>query len=154
MAQLGNLVVVSSDKDLHFTGAIAQDAEERENITLPEAIAAGRHCRSRLSSITLITDQNLNWELFLWGRNTFGDPSDFDLNSFIGRWRFDIADGVQIAGAGPFYYYEDNLIIPYEDLDMLGQLHVSLVNRTATAKNVGATGEVVVKFGLEPTTGW
>lgn len=154
MAQGGNLIPILTDKDLHFTGALATDAEERENIVLPAAISAGLHCRSRLRAIALISDQNLNWEIFLWGRDTFGDPADFDLNSFIGRWRFDQGDGVQIAGAGPFYYYVDGLDVPYEDLDNSGELHISLVNRHATAKNAGATGEIVLKLVFDPTLGW
>lgn len=155
MAQVGRLVTVTTDKDLQFTDALAQNAEERENVVLPAGISADYgNCVSVIRSIAILSDQNLDWELFFWGRNTFGSPTDFDLNSFIGKWRFDMGDGEQIAAAGGYYYYIDGLYIPYRDLDQSSQLHVSLVNRNAIAKLAGATGEIVVKLRLEVELGW
>lgn len=148
MSQAGNLITVQSDKDLHFTGAIAQDAEERENIVLPQALGSAnfRRARSRLKALRILSDQNLAWEIDLYGKDTFGDPADLDSNSWIGRWGFQAADGLRIAGAGPYLYYIDGLDVPYEDQDATGELHVSLVNRSATAKSAGAAGEIVVAF--------
>jgi len=33
------------------------------------------------------------------------------------------------------------------------KLHVGLVNRSATGKNAGATGEIRVRFGIRPIFG-
>jgi len=154
MAQLGNLYVVTTDKDTHFTGAIAQNAVARENIPMPQAIAAGLRSRSRLKSITLLSDQNLDWEIWLFSRSTTPLPTDVDANPFIGRWRFDIGDGVQISAAGPYYYYIDGLDVPYEDADEKGELHLGLVPRTAGGKSAGAAGEVSIRCVLEPSLGW
>ena len=40
--------------------------------------------------------------------------------------------------------------LPYEDLDGTFELHASLINRSATAKLVGATGELIGEFEYEP----
>ena len=153
MAQSGYLVKVRSDKDTHFTGAIAQNAQESEDILLPGTLAS--YARARLRSINIISDQNLSWEVWLFAKDTFiADVADLDLLFPRGRWRFDSGDGAQIAATGPYYYYIDGLDLPYQDEDMTQELHVMLVNRSATGKNAGATGEIVIEFQFELTTGW
>ena len=152
MSQLGNLITVQSDKDLHFTGAIAQNAEERENIVLPQALGSAnfRRARSRLKALRIISVENLAWEINLYGKDSFGSELDIDLMGFIARWAFQAADGLQIAGAGPYLYYIDGLDIPYEDADATGELHVSLVNRSAAGKSAAAAGNIVVAFIFDP----
>lgn len=152
MSQLGNLITVQSDKDDHFTGTIAQDAEERENFVLPQALGSAnfKRSRSRLKSLHIASVQNLAWEIDFYGRDSFGTEADLDKMSFIARWGFQAADGLRIGGTGPYLYYIDGLDIPYEDADETGELHVSLVNRSVTAKLAGATGEVVVAFVFDP----
>lgn len=155
---------VRSDKDEHFTGAIVQHAEERENITMPAALGG----RLRLVCITLISDQQLAWELDFWFSKTFSGAAvgaDLDLDTFAGKWAFAAADGTQIGGAGPYYYHISGLDIPYRDNDhpqttaqakkaevaSNPKLHVCLVNRSAAAKTAGAAGEIVAEFGFVPT---
>lgn len=153
MAQAGYLVTVRSDKDSAFTDAIAQNAQESENITLPGAFTAGS--RARLRSINVISLENLAWELWLFANNRFiTDVADIDLVFPRGRWGWAATDGARIAGAGPYYYYIDGLDIAYQDLDMFQQLHIMLVNRSAAAKTAGANGAIVVELNFELTTGW
>ena len=139
---------IRSDKDTHFAGAIAQNASEEENLALPKGITGfGDHCKARLKTITLQSDENLNWEIMLFSSDTFAN-TDLDLDTFIGYWNFGTG-AVRIAGAGQFYYYIAGLDVPYQDDDASGELHVALVNRSAATKTAGAAGEVVIEFGFE-----
>lgn len=139
-----------TDKDTHFTGALAQDAKEDENIVVPAQLSGinGR-VNGTIRSLMLQSDQNLAWELAFWGSDTTAS-TDLDVDTFLSRWSFAVADGVRYGGAGQYYYYIEGLAIPYEDADRSGELHVSLCNRSATGKNAGATGEVVVAVEIEP----
>lgn len=137
---------IRTDKDVEFTGAIAQNAAENENIVVPWALPK---LDLTLTSITLISDQNLAWELCFWATDLFGSSSNMDLDNWIGNWPFQVTDGSQIASTGNYRYNIPDLNIPLRDDDGTQELHVSLVNRSATSKNAGATGEVVVTFHVE-----
>jgi hypothetical protein len=152
MAQLGRVFFVTTDKDTDFTGALATNAAATANLAVPQ-LPDSAQCR--LKNIGIISDQALSWEVWLWATNSFNDnASDLDAVYPFGRWQFDASNGIQIAGTGPYYYYIDGLDVPYQDSQKLSQLHVMLINRSATSKNAGATGEIVVKFCLEPTLGF
>lgn len=142
------LVEVRTDKDVHFTGAIAQNAEEEENIVLPGS-CGGNAARVIVRAIAIVADQDLDWELWFWGTDLF-DEADLDNDKFLGKAVFAAAEGTQIGGAGTFYSYKEGLAIPLADYDGTGEMHVSLVNRNVTGKNAGATGEIVVLFWVEP----
>jgi hypothetical protein len=66
---------------------------------------------------------------------------------------FDDTDGKQIGATAQFYYSWTGLHIPYHDDNVLCQLHCMIVNRSATAKNAGATGEVKVSISYKPDGG-
>jgi hypothetical protein len=141
---------VRTDKDTHFTGAIAQNAKEDENISLPVALEGmNGNARGLIRTIMLQSDQNLAWELAFWSGDGF-DSTDVDLDTFISRWTFAVADGIRYGGAGQYYYYIEGLALPYVDDDNSGELHLSLVNRSATGKNAGGTGEVAVELSIQP----
>ena len=152
---MGYQYQVKSDKDTHFAGGLAQNAGEDESLTMPGALAGiNGDCKNQLKSLTIISDQNLDWEIMVWSSATHG-VADLDTNQFIGRWTFAATDAVQVAGTGSYYYYIDGLDVSYADADYSGKLHLTLINRSATAKNAGATGEVVVKARLAPPVfGW
>lgn len=152
---MGYQYEVKSLKGTHFTGQILQNAGESENLTMPGALAGiNGDSKGQLKSIAIISDENLNWEVMLFRKDTFG-TSDLDTDSFIGRWSFVATDAVRVAGAGSYYYYIDGLDVMYTDADNSGELHVILLNRSAAAKTAGAAGEVVVKFRLAPPVfGW
>ncbi len=139
------LITIRSDKDIHFTGAIAQNAREDENI------ATGMKSSHELwiESITIISDQNLEFDLYFFSKDTFSN-ADLDLDAFIDVVNFPVSAAKQIAAAGSYYYTSAALSLPYKDLDATAELHISLVNRSATGKNAGATGEVVVIISARP----
>jgi hypothetical protein len=142
-------VDVSTDKDTHFTGSIAQNAKEDENIT-------GLGFNSGLVvTVTIISDQNLSWDVYFWGTDGADDTSDLDNEKFLGRVSFAASDGDRIGAANQYRYTTNHSNQPYQpiryiDLDGTEELHVSLVNRSGTSKNAGATGEVVVQFVIDP----
>lgn len=140
---------IRSDKDIHFTGAITENAKEDENIQLP-ANWRNNHLNSILiRNISIISDQNLEWDLFLWSKDT-ADDTDLDADTFVDFINFQATIGKQIGGSGQYYYSLSNLFIPYYDDDNTGKIHCSIINRSVTAKNAGATGEIVVIFSALP----
>jgi hypothetical protein len=141
---------VRTDKDSHFTGAIAQNAKEDENVSLPGALAGvNGNARSLIRSIVVQSDENLAWELAFWSKDTF-DDTDLDVDTFQSRWTFVVADGIRFGGAGQYYYYIDGLDIPYVDGDNSGELHISLVNRSSSGKSSGGSGEAIVAVTMQP----
>lgn len=139
-------VIVRSDKDTHFTGALNQNVSANANLTW----AGGeRTAMGRLREAKVWSDQNLAWELQLFKKDTFGNSTDLDLDSFCAKVVFAATDGSQNDGAGNFYYHRTAIDARYEDLNTKGQVHLKLVNRSAGAKNAGATGEIVVELEFE-----
>ena len=165
--QPGNVIHVRTDKDVDFVLGIAQNTADTANLVPPAALGADGACRSVLKSISILSDQQLAWNLQLYSRNTFvAGQADLDAEFFLGQWSFIEADGTQVAAGGPFQYYIDGLDIPYfcGDFDThatfvagakrpQGQIHLQLVNRSSTSKNAGATGEIVIDLGFVPTDG-
>jgi len=144
---------IRSDKDTHFSGALAQNAIELENLSFPADWGTVGIQECVIEGITIQADQNLEWDVFIWATDGHSD-TDLDLDKFIDFTNFATTDGKQIAGAGQYYYSSpSNLSIPYRDDDKTSELHVGLVNKSATAKNAGATGEVVVEFHVRPVYG-
>lgn len=137
------LNTVRSDKDTHFTGAIAQNAKEDENLTglLSNNI--------RITKVAIQSDQQLDYRLIFFATDQF-DNTDLDVDDFTAEREMDLtAYGFQIAGANQWYMELDNLSILYTDDDATYELHVSLQNLSATGKNAGATGEVVIEITYE-----
>lgn len=141
---------IASDKDTHFTGALAQNAIESESISMPTDWATADINKMIISEMSFQSDQNLDWELIFWANGDY-DESDLDASKVITRISLPATTGEQIAGAGQ-YIYENPLpqSIEYVDEDNSNEIHVSLVNRDATSKNAGATGEVVMRIGCTP----
>ena len=139
---MGNHIIVKSDKDDHFTGALAQNAREDESLV----IHRGEVTRGQIESVSIISDQNLAWDVAFFENENFSN-TDMDVDSFVDYESFTVASGVQIAGAGSYYYGTSGLDIPYTAGD--GRIHVTLVNRSATTKTAGSAGEVVVKIGYK-----
>lgn len=140
--------VIRSDKDTHFTGALAQNAREDESIALP---AQWRTTECVVEGIAVISDQNLEWDVYLFSSSAFSN-SNMDLDMFADCTNFPSTSGKQIAGAGSYYYPSPSGIqLPYKSAD--SSIHIALVNRSATGKNAGATGEVVVLVYVRPVTG-
>ncbi len=140
---------IRSDKDSHFTGAIAENAKEDESINMPSNWRASNITSMIIRGIAIQSDQNLEWDVAIWSSATT-DDTDLDLNKFIDYINFQATIGKQIGGTGQYYYALSNLFIPYSDEDNTGKIHCSIINRSVTAKNAGATGEIVVIFSALP----
>lgn len=164
--QAGQLIQVRTDPATQFTGALAQNAAATVNLAQAAAgqVAgdgyldgglASASLQSRLRSILIQSVENLAWEVWLWGTDSFNasltDPSS---NFPLGIWSFAAADAKRIGGAGLYYYYVEDMDTPYVDLDNTAELHVMLVNRSVASKTAGANGAVQLQINLEPTLGW
>ena len=135
---------LKSDKDTHFSGAIAQNAIESENIT---GLTANE---ITITGISMIGDENLSYRVWLFETDDFQE-SDLDNDEFVEFVDLDLsANGARIAGAGAYYYAQTNLNIDYEDLDATNELHIALQNLSAGAKTAGAAGEIVLKISYIP----
>jgi len=135
---------IRSDKDVNFTLALITNAKEDENLT---GLSSNKGVIRR---IKVQSDQNLDWDIFLWKTDTTDDV-DLDIDSFCGRYKFSVIQGEQIAGANQYYYDSGPMELEYEDLDGTFELHVSVVNRNAVAKIAGAAGELIVDVEYEPS---
>lgn len=152
MSQAGRLIIAKSLRGTQFRGAIAQNAAITENIQ-PPGYADGPMA-ARVRAITIISLENLAWELWFFASALFQQAADIDTDGYLGKYTFAAGDGLRIAAAGYYYYYIGGLDIPLDDTTDTGALHLALVNRSAAAKTTGAGGELVVKVSLEPTLGW
>ena len=137
-------VKISSDKDLNFTTSLVTNAGEDEDLTGLKSSAA------LITGISIVSDQNLDWDVQFYSTDGF-DDTDLDLDTFIGVFKFVASDGDQVGATGPYKYSTSSssnrfIGIDYVDADETKELHVKLVNRSATSKNAGGTGEVVVTF--------
>lgn len=129
-----------------FTDALAQNAVENERLVLP----AGFGGRVLLRSLSVVSAENLSWEINLWETASFGGAL-IGADEFLGRWQFSSSDGLQIAGAGLYRYYIDGLLVSFvtKVVEQQTRLYASLVNRSAGAKSAGAAGAIRIGFGLE-----
>ena len=143
------LNLVRSKADTQYTGAIAQNESENENIPVPitmQAVGA----QLVVSGLSIISVQNLAWELWMFGSNAF-QSADFAADQFLGMWGFNAADARRVNSGtyAQYYYYIDGLNIPYVDRSasdsVVPSLHMMLINRSAAAKIAGALGNVVVQ---------
>lgn len=134
---------IRSDKDRHFTGAIAQNAAEEENITGLEAN------KIKITRITLMADESLSFRVWLFGADGFTN-SDMDSDRYITWKNFDLTtNGKQYTNTGFYRFDKTNLNIDYEDFDGTNELHVALECLSAAGKTAGAAGEVVIEIGYE-----
>lgn len=134
--------ILQSDKDTDFVLAQAQNVSDNANLTGLDTNEV------TIRDVIILSDQPLAWEVQLYTTDGF-ENADADLDTYLASIRFSEGDGKQIDGAGLYRYDVHGLSLFYEDLDATNELHVKLVNRSATAKNAGATGEIVVKFAYE-----
>ena len=135
-----------TDKDSHFTGALATNAIEFESIT---SIVSNE---ITLTALSIQSDQALHFRAWLFETDAYSDV-DLDVDQFVEFVDLDLAtDGARIAGAGQYYLAATDLNVDYEDLDGTKELHIGLQNLDAVAKNAGATGEVKLKCSYIPRT--
>lgn len=148
--QVGKITTVTTVAANQLRSALAQNAGEDLSLQVQSA-AVGQRVDSIIRNITIVSVEDLNWELWFWGRNTFNEPTP-DIDTFIASWLFAVA-GKQIGGAGLYHFYVDGLYIPYKDLDQTSRIHMTLVCRSAAGKSAGDAGAIRVRLGLEMALG-
>jgi len=98
---------IRSDKDLHFTTAIAANGGiEEEDIIFP---SRAKKCAVVHASIQ--ADEALNWELWLASRS-MKQLTDLDGDSVLGKISLDLATNGKRYAAGAQYYYDTPLTSP------------------------------------------
>jgi hypothetical protein len=160
--QRGNVYPVQTDPTLHFTDAIAQNAGELEHVRLEETIAAGRHCRSIIRHLTILSTQQLAWEVVLLNRRA-ALGTTLAASGFLSAYRFTASEGKLYTGSAWYHYFAANVDLPYNDLDFEnvalsaiergGNLHLLLVNRSPISKLAGTAGALRLTLHMEPTYG-
>jgi len=138
-----------TDPSTQFRGALAQNAGVDLDFLLPPTLQGiNGTAWGTIKSLTIVSIQNLDWELWLWQSATHSTLTAAVTaagSNWIGRWTFVAGDAVQKAGTGDFQYYIDGLDIPYFDADKAGKLHLTLLNRNAVSKLANDAGAVQVK---------
>lgn len=161
MPQAGNLYSVSTSSTGDFQGTLAQNAAAVLRKALPAALGG----RARLRGVSISSVQNLDWEVQLYRTYNGGTPyavppgGTIDDIQLAGKYRFFAADGGQVAGTGPYFYYIDGLDIPYHDLDSVNAsgaslppfLNLVLVNRSVTSKLGTTAGAISIRLLFEAT---
>ena len=124
------------DGDTHFTDALVQDASENEDISI-------NNSEITIVNMSMYSIQQLKYRVWFYSRDTF--TAD-DLLGFID---FDLpATGItKVIGATTYYYYNiSDVEMAYRDADTTSEitpeLHIQIENKSAAAKNAGATGKI------------
>ena len=103
---------IRSDKDTHFTTAIAANGGiEEEDIIFPN-----RAKKCAVVHAAIQADEALNWELWLASRAMKSHP-DMDGDSIIGRVSLDLATNGKRYATGAQYYYDAPLAAPFPVID-------------------------------------
>lgn len=139
------LEIMNTDKDLHFTEEIAMNAQEEENIT---GLAYNKYL---IRGVNIQSIQQLKFRLIFWGSDTF-DNTDLDTDVYIDDVELNMAgtSAFRIDNANQYRLNVGSLDILYEDYDATKELHISLQNLSAVAKNAGATGTVQIDIKMSP----
>ena len=147
------LGLVRSNPVTQYTEAITTGLSENEDLQLPTTMQAVAN-PLRVTAMSIISVQNLSWELWLFGSSAFQN-ADFAVDQFLGMWGFNAADArrVNSGSYAQYYYYIDGLNIPYVDRSasatILPALHTMLVNRSVASKITGALGAITVQATIE-----
>lgn len=148
---LGAGAITSTLKGTHFTGVIAQNASEEEDVGFPSDWATVGVQTVEVRNITIQSDQQLEWDIQFYASDSHSS-TDHDLDTFVTNLNFATTDGIQNAGTAQYRYDKNPTFTPfmYTDEDNSSEYHITLVNRNAAEKNAGATGEVVIKIYAVP----
>ena len=133
----------------------AQNAAVQFNINYPAGWATANFHKIRIHNITataeLSTTGDMGFDLNFFGKDTYQSTGvDTTAEDFMGSVSFAMSDSELITGSAMFRYTKDLADSPmfYEDLDMSGEVHVSLVVRTAT--DFAAADSIKITLMVEP----
>ena len=133
-----------TDKDAHFTGAVAIGDTENETLT---GLGSDKVIIRR---VVVEAIENRALTIAFFAASTF-QTVDLDTDAYLGEVQFLAADGVRMnAATYPQYVYDSGeLNMPYIDAEAAGQLNVAYVCRDAAGKAAGAAGYVTVRVVYE-----
>jgi hypothetical protein len=161
MSQLGQIISLTTDPAVDFVDAIVDEAMDLESLALDLSVCGTPTARCRITGITLVSTEALDWRLWLW-RKAAGAGAGIAADSCIGYWQFVAASAARIASTGLYYYFIFGLDIPYTDEDLptekpdplapSGRFHLGL-QPTSGGKSAGEAGAVKITLFVDPTHG-
>lgn len=140
---------ISTNKDLHFTDEIVQNAKKDEAIPIPDFHRV--YNEIFIVGIAIQSKQLLEWDVFFWQSGNYNN-TDLNTDSFLSHVTMPVTVERQIGGANQYYSELTGLEIPYrcEDIKII---YTSLCNRSVVAKLAGPTGDVKITFMVRPVLG-
>ena len=143
------IYVIRTTSTLHFTGALALNAEEYENIDM--AAQAFKYNKLSIIGINLQSIQNLKYQVSFYESDTFAD-TDLDVDTFLAFHELDMSTppAFRVAAAGQYKMEISDLNTTYEDAEETFELHVGLLNLSGASKIAGALGAVQLDFLVTP----
>ncbi len=136
---------VRSDKDTSYTTQIVASGIDIESFSNLPGNDNVQPVSVEINRVTVLSDQNLSWDVMLFRNNTSQPNADLDLDAMVHWVSFANTDAVQVTDtADKFRYSLSELNLKYNPDDRV--FHVGLINRDTAAKNPGASGEVVIEL--------
>ena len=113
---MNQIEFVDTDKDVHFTGALIQNAIEVESIDFPSNWGTVGINECTIEGISIQSDQNLEWDVYIFSTSGHSD-TDLDLDTFVDKFNWATTTADRIAGAGQYYYPspDNNMRVVYYD---------------------------------------
>ena len=143
------LEILSSNKNSHFTGAIALNAIEYEDI---DGLVASK---INIRGIYLQVKEAMLYTLWLW-KDSGHANTDLNLDSNKDMINLDVGtSGKRIAGTGQYYLSLTGLTVSYEDTEPPSaagkyKLHCGLMVSSGAGKSAGVPGEVQFDISYSP----
>lgn len=139
--------VLTTDKETQFEDASAA-LEQGAQVDLTGLVTA----KGIVRQVVLLTEQQEDWELHFWSRDT-ADDVDSDDDAWLGRAQL-LAAGSSViandASGGTVFRYAAQLELAYVDEDNSGEFHMTLVCTSAAKLAAGAGGNVTARIVFEP----
>ncbi len=141
--------IISTVKGDHFTGQLATNAVEEEDIDFPSDWGTAGIQTVEVRNLTVQSDINIQWDVQFYATDAHSN-TDLDLDKFVTNINFGELDGVQNAGTAQFRYDKNPTFTPfmYTDEDNSSEFHITLVNRDGTTKET--TDDIVIKIYAVP----
>lgn len=149
---------IETDKDSHFTTALAVRAMDRESIDFPSHWATCQIQKCMITGINVVvnghTGSALDLDVLLFSSGEYDDTSDIDTDSLIQLVRFDAADAYEINTTTGTWYYDtqtaQGMPIDYVDDDGTSKFHIGVLNRSAAETYSTATDTMKITITAEP----
>jgi hypothetical protein len=148
MAQAGKLLNLTSVAATDYIAAGAQNAAMNAAIV---AGSLGAQGRGRVMRVTLRAAEAKIYDVLFFATNTYAAGATAATVKFLGRVNFAVADGVQVAAAGPFLF-SAACDIPVRDEHEASRIYCTIVNRSVAALTGGASS-LILELHVDLTSG-